>query len=273
KQYVFTASSFLKVCHKETVVKSTVLDSCQAGFCFWVSLGLGSALAEVASCRTPRRRETKAVSRAGRVKPPARTEQSEAPLAPGRVLTLPRGLPGPDQWPCGGADGGPLGAGNRAAQASGGTAQRVSPPARRGENKAGKGRNPDVSRRGPPARGRGGGRADTYAAAGRRRGSRAAAGPSAGAGARAARGWRARRDGGCAAATRGAGRHPPGVEIIEGDFLRSPVCEHTINFPACPLVYRPLCGTDGNTYDNECLLCMTQTKTKQNIQILKDGPC
>ncbi|KYO35020.1 serine protease inhibitor Kazal-type 4 [Alligator mississippiensis] len=64
-----------------------------------------------------------------------------------------------------------------------------------------------------------------------------------------------------------------GAETIEEDFLRTPVCEHTIDFPACPLVYRPLCGTDGNTYDNECLLCITRTKNKQNIQILKDGPC
>ncbi|KFU92137.1 Chymotrypsin inhibitor, partial [Chaetura pelagica] len=52
-----------------------------------------------------------------------------------------------------------------------------------------------------------------------------------------------------------------------------PVCGHMIELQACPLLYLPVCGTDGNTYSNECLLCMQQMKTRQDIRILKDGEC
>ncbi|NWY69227.1 ICHY inhibitor, partial [Erithacus rubecula] len=52
-----------------------------------------------------------------------------------------------------------------------------------------------------------------------------------------------------------------------------PVCEDLVEVQACPLLYLPICGTDGNTYANECQLCVEKMKTRQDIRILKDGEC
>ncbi|NXP58307.1 ICHY inhibitor, partial [Chloropsis cyanopogon] len=52
-----------------------------------------------------------------------------------------------------------------------------------------------------------------------------------------------------------------------------PVCEDQVHLQACPLLYLPICGTDGNTYANECQLCVEKMKTRQDIRILKDGVC
>ncbi|XP_009999319.1 PREDICTED: serine protease inhibitor Kazal-type 4 [Chaetura pelagica] len=64
-----------------------------------------------------------------------------------------------------------------------------------------------------------------------------------------------------------------GEDLNKENGLRKPVCGHMIELQACPLLYLPVCGTDGNTYSNECLLCMQQMKTRQDIRILKDGEC
>ncbi|NXT06480.1 ICHY inhibitor, partial [Prunella fulvescens] len=52
-----------------------------------------------------------------------------------------------------------------------------------------------------------------------------------------------------------------------------PACEDLAHLQACPLLYLPICGTDGNTYANECQLCVEKMKTRQDIRILKDGQC
>ncbi|KFO08463.1 Chymotrypsin inhibitor, partial [Balearica regulorum gibbericeps] len=52
-----------------------------------------------------------------------------------------------------------------------------------------------------------------------------------------------------------------------------PVCGDMVELQACPLLLLPVCGTDGNTYANECQLCVQKMKTRQDIRILKDGEC
>ncbi|NXU55127.1 ICHY inhibitor, partial [Turnix velox] len=51
------------------------------------------------------------------------------------------------------------------------------------------------------------------------------------------------------------------------------VCGDMVELQACPLLHLPVCGSDGNTYANECQLCVQQMKTRQEIRILKDGEC
>uniref|UniRef100_F7G594 Kazal-like domain-containing protein n=2 Tax=Monodelphis domestica TaxID=13616 RepID=F7G594_MONDO len=55
------------------------------------------------------------------------------------------------------------------------------------------------------------------------------------------------------------------------DQTRDANCNY--EFPGCPRNLEPVCGTDGNTYNNECLLCMENKKRDVPIRIQKDGPC
>ncbi|KAM4603793.1 serine peptidase inhibitor, Kazal type 4 [Polymixia lowei] len=61
----------------------------------------------------------------------------------------------------------------------------------------------------------------------------------------------------------------------EEDFglLRKPSCPEMEEIMACPLNLSPVCGSDGNTYANECALCVQRQTTKMDILVAKEESC
>ncbi|NP_001421658.1 serine protease inhibitor Kazal-type 1 [Equus asinus] len=45
------------------------------------------------------------------------------------------------------------------------------------------------------------------------------------------------------------------------------------NAGGCTKIYNPVCGTDGNTYPNECMLCVENQKRQMPVLIQRSGPC
>ncbi|XP_030804182.1 serine protease inhibitor Kazal-type 2 [Camarhynchus parvulus] len=41
----------------------------------------------------------------------------------------------------------------------------------------------------------------------------------------------------------------------------------------CPRDYHPVCGTDGETYGNECVLCLANSEDHTHIEIVRKGHC
>ncbi|XP_042283325.1 serine peptidase inhibitor, Kazal type 4 [Thunnus maccoyii] len=62
---------------------------------------------------------------------------------------------------------------------------------------------------------------------------------------------------------------------VEENFglMRKPSCPNLEEIVACPLNLAPVCGSDGNTYANECILCVQRQKTKMDILVAKEESC
>ncbi|CAL1601737.1 unnamed protein product [Knipowitschia caucasica] len=55
--------------------------------------------------------------------------------------------------------------------------------------------------------------------------------------------------------------------------MRKASCPEMEELMACPLNLAPVCGSDGNTYANECALCVEKQMTKQEILVAKEESC
>jgi hypothetical protein len=55
--------------------------------------------------------------------------------------------------------------------------------------------------------------------------------------------------------------------VVDSNYRASCQC------PKCPPTTKPVCGSDGKTYVNECELRKQSCTTKTNIRVLHEGKC
>ncbi|KAF7223821.1 serine peptidase inhibitor, Kazal type 4 [Nothobranchius furzeri] len=63
------------------------------------------------------------------------------------------------------------------------------------------------------------------------------------------------------------------AEVQKSGFERKPTCPDEEVIMACPMNLAPVCGSDGNTYANECTLCAQSQKIKMDIMVVKEESC
>ncbi|XP_029627964.1 trypsin inhibitor ClTI-1 [Salmo trutta] len=56
------------------------------------------------------------------------------------------------------------------------------------------------------------------------------------------------------------------------DGTTEPDCSQ-YNMPMCTRNYEPVCGSDGISYANECMLCFENMEQKSNVHIRSKGEC
>uniref|UniRef100_A0A3Q2YGC7 Kazal-like domain-containing protein n=1 Tax=Hippocampus comes TaxID=109280 RepID=A0A3Q2YGC7_HIPCM len=56
-------------------------------------------------------------------------------------------------------------------------------------------------------------------------------------------------------------------------FFGQPSCSITHERIICREIYSPVCGTDQNTYSNECSLCQHNQETRAAVWIAYNGEC
>ncbi|KAI1884995.1 hypothetical protein AGOR_G00215630 [Albula goreensis] len=54
---------------------------------------------------------------------------------------------------------------------------------------------------------------------------------------------------------------------------RKPECDKRAEDGFCPKILDPVCGTDGNTYSNECALCYENKLRHTDVMIKHRGTC
>ncbi|OCT59226.1 trypsin inhibitor ClTI-1 [Xenopus laevis] len=62
------------------------------------------------------------------------------------------------------------------------------------------------------------------------------------------------------------------ILVPEMKAARDAQCE-MYQLPGCSKDYDPLCGTDGKTYANECMLCYLTKGNVQKVQVEAKGEC
>ncbi|XP_067839488.1 trypsin inhibitor ClTI-1-like [Heptranchias perlo] len=54
--------------------------------------------------------------------------------------------------------------------------------------------------------------------------------------------------------------------------VRSPNCVQN-SLPICSRVWDPVCGTNGITFSNECMLCLHNREYRKDVKIMRNGIC